>query len=119
MRGSCSLDTSTPSSVKGIRNEKKIGKPKPKARKKEKERRSDSHNTSRDTRNIPRLILVSENRRPSDTPDATTRDEQSATERTFPLSAHVVGLVGERGGDIGVRAGGEEEDAEVTGSVDG
>ena len=64
-------------------------------------------------RQIPRRILGPEDRPPADTADAPESDKHRRAEGALPLAADVVGLVGECGGDIGVCARGDEEDAEV------
>lgn len=66
---------------------------------------------SRDSRANPwyisRLILRSENRSPTDTSDSTKRYKQRTGQCSFPLSPDIVRLVGQRGWNVGVRAGGD------------
>lgn len=73
----------------------------------------DLRNGRTDPRDIPRLILRSENRSTTDTTHTAESHKHGAAQGSLPLPADIVGLVGQSGGDIGVCAGGDEEDAEV------
>lgn len=68
---------------------------------------------------ISRGILSSEDRPTTNTPYASKSHEQRTAERSLPLAAHIVCLICERRGDVGVRAGRDEEDAEIADAARG
>lgn len=68
-------------------------------------------------RPISRRILGPERQTADDAADATESHERRTGERSGPLAADIVGLVGHDGGDVGVGACRGEEDAKVADGV--
>lgn len=80
---------------------------------------SHSRNSRTDPRYVSRGILRPEDRPSADPTNAPKGYKHGAAQCAFPLAADVVGLVCQRGGDVGVRTGGDEEDAEVASAAGG
>ena len=65
---------------------------------------------------ITRRILAPKNQTPRNAANATKPHQTRRAKRPLPLAPDIVGLVRHGGGNVGIRARGDEEDAEIAGA---
>lgn len=80
---------------------------------------SHSRNSRTNPRHVSRGILRPKDCTSTDPTNAPESHKHRTAQCALPLAADVVGLVCQRRGDVGIRTGGDEEDAEIASAAGG